>query len=112
MTRSDEEDRHTIRIEADGQTLAEAEVEPTGVPGVVHTDLHVSPGPLPPETRTRLVDAVLEHPDVSAAERLVATMPLSDAEMLERVRHRATEVEAHAAGATKIVDARLNPADE
>jgi hypothetical protein len=107
MTRSDEEARHTIRIEDDGRMVAEADVQATEEPGVVHSDLHVESGPLPPDTRRRLVDAVLEDPDVSAAERLVATMPLGDTEMLARVRERSDEVETRTAGATKIVDARL-----
>ena len=107
MPRPDPAARHTIRIEADGRTIAEAEVAATGTPGVVHSDLHVESGPLPAHTRSKLVDAVLDDPDVCAAERLVATMPLGDTEMLQRVRERSEAVEARAAGATKIVDARL-----
>ena len=41
------------------------------------------------------------------AELLVATMPINDTEMLDRVRQRSDEVAARAAGATKIVEARL-----
>jgi hypothetical protein len=107
MPSSQDHDRQTIRIEADGRMVAEAEVETTADPAVVHSDLHVESGPLPPATRARLVDAVLEHPDVSAAEHLVATMPLGDTEMLDRVRQRSSDVQVHAAGATKIVDARV-----
>jgi hypothetical protein len=104
MTRSDDDQ---IIIEEGGRTLASAEVHPTGEPGVVHSDLHVESGHLPGGTRTRLVDAVLEHPQVDEAERLLATMPLGDTEMLDRVRERCDDVEAHAAGATKLVQARL-----
>ena len=86
MTRS--ADRPTILIEMDGHTLATAEVHRTDVAGVVHTDLHVESGHLPAGTRARLVDAVLAHPDVDHADRLLATMPLGDVEMLERVRER------------------------
>jgi len=46
---------------------------------------------------------------VDGAQQLVATMPLNDTEMLDRVRQRSDEVEARAAGATKIVEARLVP---
>ena len=109
MKRPDEASRHTIRIEADGRTLAEADVEPTELPGTVHSDLHLSSGPLPSDTGARLVDAVLADPDVSSAQRLVATMPMGDTTMLDRVRQRAREVEVRAAGATKIVEARLDP---
>jgi hypothetical protein len=107
MTRPDGAARHTIRIEADGRTLAEADVERADESGVVRSDLHVESGPLPAGTAARLVDAVLEDPDVSGAERLVATMPLGDTAMLDRVRQRASQVEVRPAGATKIVDARL-----
>ena len=105
MTRSD--DDQTILIEEEGRTLASAEVHPTDKPGVVHSDMHVESGHLPGGTRTRLVDAVLEHPQVDEADRLLATMPLGDTEMLDRVRERCDDVEAHAAGSTKIVEARL-----
>jgi len=91
--------------------VASASISETDEPGVVHTDLHAASGALPPETRTHLVDAVLEHPDVDSADHLVATMPSGDTEMLQRVRERCEDVEAHTAGATTIVDARLTAAD-
>jgi hypothetical protein len=110
MTRSD--DDQTVLIEDAGRTVASAEVRPTDQPGVVHSELHVESGQLPGGTRSRLVDAVLEHPQVDEADRLLATMPLGDTEMLDRVRQRCDDVEAHAAGATKIVAARLGHRDE
>ena len=109
MTRS--ADHPTIQIEADGRTLASAELHPTDEPGLVHSDLHVESGHLPAGTRTRLVDAVLEHPEVEEADRLLATMPLGDTEMLDRVRERCDDVDARAAGATKLVDVRLDEED-
>jgi hypothetical protein len=105
MTRS--EDQPAIQIVVDGRMLATAEIHPTKDAGLVHSDLHVESGHLPVGTRTRLVDAVLEHPEVDHADRLLATMPLSDTEMLARVRQRCGDVAAHAAGATKLVEARL-----
>ena len=107
MARSE---RPTILIQTEGQTLATAELHPTGTVGVVHSDMHVESGHLPVGTRSRLVDAVLAHPDVDHADRLVATMPLGDTEMLARVRERCDQVEAHAAGATKVVEARVHRA--
>jgi hypothetical protein len=105
MTRS--ADRPTILIEMNGHTLATAEVHRTDVAGLVHTDLHVEAGHLPAGTRARLVDAVLAHPEVDHADRMLATMPMGDVEMLERVRQRCDEVQAHAAGATTLVEARV-----
>ena len=98
-----------VRVQADGRVLAEAEIRRTERPGVIASAMHVESGHLPLGTGTRLVDAVLAHPDVDGAQRLVATMPLNDTEMLDRVRQRSDEVEARAAGATKIVEARLVP---
>jgi hypothetical protein len=106
MTRSEE--HPTIEIEDDGRTLATADLHPADGTGVLHSDLHAESGPLPAGTRARLVDAVLDSPDASEADHLRATMPLGDTEMLERVRERCDDVEARAAGATKIVDARLD----
>lgn len=106
---STQEHDDTILIQEQGRTVASAEVHPTGEPGLVHSDLHVESGQLPGGTRTRLVDAVLEHPQVDGAERLVATMPLGDTEMLARVRERYEGVEARAAGATKLVEVQLAP---
>jgi hypothetical protein len=105
MTRSD--DDQTILIEQDGRPLASAEVYLTEEPGLVHSEMHVESGHLPGGTRTRLVDAVLEHPQVEEADRLLATMPLGDTEMLDRVRERCDDVGARAAGSTKLVEARL-----
>jgi len=97
----------TIQLETDGRTVATAEVHPTDVAGLVHSDLHVEAGHLPSGTGARLVDALLAHPDVDSADRLLVTMPLGDTEMLARVRERCDGVHAHAAGATKLVEARL-----
>ncbi|MGR6966547.1 hypothetical protein ACU610_18980 [Geodermatophilus sp. URMC 61] len=99
-----------VRVQADGRVLAEAEIRRTEVPGVVASAMHVESGHLPVGTGTRLVDAVLEQARLGEAELLVATMPINDTEMLDRVRQRSGEVAARAAGATKIVEARLVPA--
>ena len=109
MTRSP--DHPTIQIEDAGHTVATAEIHDSEDTGVLHSDLHVESGQLPSGTRTRLVDAVLDSPEGNHADRLVATMPLSDTEMLARVRERCDDVETRAAGSTKIVEARLTPSD-
>jgi hypothetical protein len=99
----------TVQVETDGRVLAEADIHRTGVPGVVVSAMHVESGHLPIGTGTRLVDAVLEQALLDEAELLVATMPLNDTEMLDRVRQRSNQVAARAVGATKIVEARLLP---
>jgi len=105
MTSADH--RLEIRIEDGGRTLAAADVHPDREPGKVDAALSVAGGHLPVGVRTRLVDAVLAHPEVGRAERLLATMPLGDTEMLDRVRQRCHVVETRAVGATKLVEARL-----
>ena len=109
MTRS--ADHPTIQIDEAGHTVATAEIHDSLDSRVLHSDLHVESGHLPSGTRTRLVDAVLDSAEGEEADRLVATMPLSDTEMLARVRERCDDVETRAAGATKIVEARLPTAD-
>ena len=97
----------TFQIEDEGRLVALAQVHPTGTAGVVHSALSVAGGHLPAGTRTRLVDAVLDCPEVRGAERLLATLPVSDTEMLDRLRQRCAVVETRAAGATKLVEARI-----
>jgi hypothetical protein len=107
VIRSD--DCSTVQVETDGRVLAEADVRPGGEPGVVVSAMHVESGHLPLGVRSRLVDAVLALPLVVRAERLVASVPIGDAEMLDRMRERSSDIQAHYAGATTIVEARLVP---
>jgi hypothetical protein len=102
---------HEIAIEADGRLAAVAKVSPTDDPDVVRCAMHVESGQLPPGSRSSLVDAVLDDPQVKGASHLTASMPISDTEMVERVRERAASVELRATGATKLVEAEL-PGDE
>ena len=75
-----------ITIEDDGRVLAEADVR--AEPDVVRAALRVEAGHLPPGTRARLVDAVLDIPDAQPGTRVVVTLPAGDAEFLERIRER------------------------
>ena len=99
-----------LSVRAAAGALAGAESSGTEGPGVAAPAMPGVSAPLPLVAGARLVDAVLADPAVGRAERLVATMPLNDTEMLDRVRQRSGEVAARAAGATKIVEARLVPA--
>ena len=67
-----------ITIEDDGRVLAEADVR--AEPDVVRAALRVEARHLPPGTRARLVDAVLDIPDAQPGTRLVVTLPTGDAE--------------------------------
>src|SRR4051794_14818830 len=105
-------DTHEIRIEIDGRLVAAAEISQTTDPAVVRSAMHVEAGHLPTGSRTKLVDAVLDDPQVCAASRLAASMPTGDTELLERVRQRARSVDVRAAGATNLVEAGLRPGQD
>jgi hypothetical protein len=104
-------DAHEIKIEVDGRLVALADVSGTADPAVAHSAMRVESGQLPPGTRSKLVDAVLDDPQVSHASHLSASMPAGDTELIDRVRQRAEAVEIRAAGATKLVEAELGPGD-
>jgi hypothetical protein len=100
-----ERDRRRIAVEDEGgRCVAEADIEVVG--GLeVRASLHVEAGQLPRATRTRLVDAVLDAPEVSSCEHVQVALPLGDAEILSRVRERCDVEEVRAAGATCLVEA-------
>jgi hypothetical protein len=100
--------RH-VELAEGGQLLAAAEVESLADPGVVRASLHAESGHLPSGTRSRLVDAVLDSPEAMRSGRLEATVPLGDAESLDRLRARCDDVETRPAGGSCLVDAVLPP---
>src|SRR3954468_16768793 len=73
----------------------------------VPASLHVEPGHLEPGTRARLVDAVLDAPEVSSRRHVEVAVPLGDSEMLDRVRERSDSDSSRAAGTSCLIDAEL-----
>ena len=104
MTHTDLSRRH-VAIDLDGRCLALADVERVTTAGTAMASLHVESGHLPVGTCSRLVDAVLDTPEVSGAERFRAVVPRDHAEILEQVRRRCDSVIVRAAGASVIVEA-------
>lgn len=102
-------DRDQPRVsidDEDGRCVAAADIEV--VEGsAVRASLHVESGHLPVGTRARLVDAVLDAPEVSSRQHVQVALPLGDTEMLDRVRERCDLDEVRAAGATCLVEADL-----
>lgn len=97
-----------VEVKDGDQTIAAAEVtSPEPADGTVRTSLFPPSGHTPPGSRASLVDAVLDLPEVQASSRLEATVPLGDAESLERLRERADDVVTRPAGSTALVDAHL-----
>ena len=105
MTR---EDRKHVTVQHDERTVAEAEIEAHPEQPTVHVSLSVDAGQLPPGTRTQLVDAVLDLPEMTSGTHLSLTMPAGDAEMLDRMRERCADVDSHRAGASLIVEATVD----
>ena len=51
----------------------------------------------------------MDQPEVQAGSRLEATVPLGDAESLQRLRERTEDTVTRPAGSTALVDADLPP---
>jgi hypothetical protein len=71
--------------------------------------LRAAAGHLSPGVRARLVDAVLDLPELHDGAHLEAAFPLGDGETLLRLRERCTDVTTHPAGATALLDANIGP---
>ena len=99
-----------VEVKHGDDTVAAAEVIALEhAEGTVRTSMLPSSGPTPPGSRASLVDAVLDLPEVQASSRLEATVPLGDAESLERLRERTEDTVTRPAGSTALVDARIPP---
>ena len=107
---SGERSGRQVKVAEHGEVVAVADIEPTDDDSVVRASLHARAGHLPPGTRTRLVDGVLDLPQTADGNRLEATIPLGDGESLDRLRERCDDVRVRPAGASCLVDAAL-PAD-
>jgi hypothetical protein len=108
MTR---EDRKHVTVQHEERTVAAAEVETLPDQSALHASLSVDAGQLPPGTRTRLVNAVLDLPEVTPGAHLTATVPAGDGEMLDQVRERCSDVQTRRAGASLIVNATVDDPD-
>jgi len=69
--------------------------------------LRAAAGHLAPGIRSRLVDAVLDLPELHGGAHLEAAFPLGDSETLYRLRERCTDVTTHPAGATALLEANI-----
>jgi hypothetical protein len=108
---SDDKPRR-VEVKDGDQTVAAAEVTTADqAAGTVRTSLLPSSGHSPPGRRASLVDAVMDLPEVQASSRLEATLPLGDAESLERLRERTEGTVSRPAGSTTLVDADIPPAE-
>jgi hypothetical protein len=101
--------RH-VEIKDDDRTVAAAEVTTSQeADGTAQASLHAASGHIAPGSRARLVDAVMDLPEVAQSARLKAAVPLGDTESLWRLRERTDDTVTRAAGATALVDATIPP---
>jgi hypothetical protein len=104
--------RH-IEVKDGDHTVADAEVSTSPEPdGTARATLRAASGHIAPGSRARLVDAVMDLPEVQESSRLEAAIPLGDSESLERLRQRADDVTTRQAGSTAMVNAKVPPTDE
>ena len=97
-----------VEVKVGERTVAVAEVTPCEqAGGTVRTSLYPSSGHIPPGSRAGLVDSVLDLPEVRAGTRLEATVPLGDAEALQRLRERTKDAVTRPVGSTALVDATI-----
>lgn len=101
---TDDPSTHHVHLEENGRLVASAEVR-TPEDGAAQASFHVEPGQLPAGTRSALVDAALEVADTRPGDRLTASAPLGDGEILDRVHDRYTDVTTRSAGATVLIEA-------
>jgi len=96
------DDRH-VTIKAHGETLAEATISKVDDDAEACVDVHVASGHLPAGSRHRLTEAIHEAVIEDQVERLTATVPLGDAELVEGIRDHLNDAELRAAGSTSII---------
>jgi hypothetical protein len=106
-----ENSRHVEVRDDDDRTAAVAEVTTArGPDGTVRTSLYAKSEHVRPGDRAALVDEVMGLPEVRASDRMEASVPLGDAESVQRLRERTDDAVLRAAGGTTLLDANLPPA--
>jgi hypothetical protein len=98
--------RRHIEIKDGDRTVAAAVVSASSeAGGASRASLHAWSGHVSPGSRARLVDTILDLPEVQESGRLEVSVPIGDSESLERFRQRCANVSLRAAGATALLDA-------
>ncbi|HEX4398366.1 MAG TPA: hypothetical protein VH136_12070 [Trebonia sp.] len=104
--------RHVEIKDDDDRTAAVADVTTArGPDGTVRTSMYAKNEHVRPGDRAALVDEVMDLPEVKASNRVEATVPLGDAESVERLRERTDDATLRAAGGTTLLDANVPPDD-
>jgi len=99
---------HTVEVTEHDRVVASARVTTSAdASDTAQAALHAEAGHLAPGSRASLVDAVLDLPEVKDCIHMTATVPLGDAESLQRLQARTTDMRTRPAGSTAIVDVDL-----
>ena len=97
-----------LEVGDDDRTVATAEVTTSeGSGGTARVSLFAKPGHISPGRRARLVDAVLDLPEVRESARVKAAFRLGDCESLHRLQERCENVSTHPAGWSALFAADL-----
>jgi hypothetical protein len=100
--------RRNVEVSDGDRVVASAQVDASpDTPDTAQASLHAEAGHLAVGTRASLVDAVLDLPELQGSTHLEATVPLGDAESLQRLRERTDNMTTRAAGASALIDADL-----
>ena len=111
-TMADEPAHRKVEVTDGDRVVASAQVDTSpDAPDTARASLHAESGHLPVGSRASLVDAVLDLPELQGGTHLEATVPLGDAESLQRLRERTDDMSTRAAGSSALVDADL-PKDQ
>lgn len=102
--------RRHIEIKDGDRTVAAAIVSASvEVGGPSRASLYPWSGHVSPGSRARLVDTILDLPEVQESGRLEVSVPIGDSESLDRFRQRCANVSTRAAGSTALLDATPLP---
>jgi hypothetical protein len=101
-----------IEVDHDGEAVCSADVSLDADTRAARVSLHSESGHLPTGVRERLVDDVLELPQVKSSEHVSMSVPRGDAESLARLQQRCDHVTVRPAGSTVIVEVDKQSGDE
>ncbi|MET1006034.1 MAG: hypothetical protein ABWX96_10820 [Propionibacteriaceae bacterium] len=102
-------DEREITVEGSGEVLARATVTTPDGSGEARAQVSMAPGHLPVGTRQRVADAVHEAVVADHAGHLTASVPVGDAELVDGIRDRLSDVHVRAAGASCIIEGDVDP---
>ena len=98
-----------ITVEEGGQVLSEATVSAPDENNRARAQVHVASGHLPAGTRQRMADALHQAVSEDNAERLTASVPRGEAELVEGICDHLSDVALRSAGSTSFIEGEVRP---